>query len=54
MNPTMLLLAALGVGPPGEKDEEALSFGIIRPALLQWAGSLTDQHLRRALSVSSS
>ena len=51
MNPTMLLLAALGVGLPGEEDEEALSFGIIRPALLQWVGSLTDRRLRRALPV---
>ena len=51
MNPTLLLLAALGVGPPGEEDEDALSFGIIRPALLQWVGSLTDSQLRRALPV---
>ena len=51
MNPTLLLLAALGVGPPGEEDEDALFFGIIRPALLQWVGSLTDSQLRRALPV---
>ena len=30
---------------------QALSFGIIRPALLQWATSLTNPHLQRALPV---
>ena len=55
MSPTLLLLSALGIGPPGTEGdsewEDALSFPIVRPAILHWISTLDNDQLRRAILI---
>ena len=55
MSPTLLLLSAVGIGPPeteGDSEwEDTLSFPIVRPAILHWISTLDNDQLRRAILI---